>query len=239
MLVDKLSRIAGAPNRGVRERDLGQLLPDRHDPDTAACLLEMAFLSNPAQARRLEHDDYRDELARGMAECISATLEDRGVIAAELGAGDGPPFVKSVAADCWATCQDLSKNAAKPTNPNTLSAARLTLQTGIKIEANPYAGINEEKLNAVIRAGYQSIQMPEVLLALWAKEGSTRMETAPRPVPQASTAANAKAIFRSGVFFVGLGTDHFIVTTRPAAGGDNQMDATDAGRPGTSAFRRA
>ncbi len=67
LLGRRVSIIAGAPNRGVRERDLGVLLPDRHDPETGACLIEIAFLSNPTQAQRLQREEYRDELARESA----------------------------------------------------------------------------------------------------------------------------------------------------------------------------
>src|SRR5712691_9543000 len=73
-LVDRLASITGAKNRGVRERDLGVLLLSRHAPNTAACLVEVGFLSNPGQARRLESDSYREELAHAVMECIREDL---------------------------------------------------------------------------------------------------------------------------------------------------------------------
>src|SRR4051812_43859141 len=41
-------------DRGVREEDFGVLRTSRHLSTTAACLAEIAFLTNPAQAKRLE-----------------------------------------------------------------------------------------------------------------------------------------------------------------------------------------
>jgi hypothetical protein len=76
-----MSRVTGATNRGVRERDFGVLLPERHNPDTGVCLIEMAFLSNPEQARRLERDEYRDDLARELGDCIREGLELGGATA--------------------------------------------------------------------------------------------------------------------------------------------------------------
>ena len=71
-----------------------------------------------------------------------------------------------------------------------------------------------------------------MLLALWAKEGSTKSVTAPVEIAQASSEANARAIFRSKVYYEDLGADHFLVTTRPVAGGDNVWDDSDAAAVG-------
>jgi hypothetical protein len=112
-----------------------------------------------------------------------------------------------------------------------IHAARMLSETGIKADENPYFGLTEKKLEAVIRAAFEAHQMPEVLLALWAKEGSTRMQTGAVEVPNAKSEANAKSLFRSTEYFISLGTDHFIDTTRPSTGGDNQFDPSDAAAP--------
>lgn len=73
-----LMHIAAAtsiPNRGVRERDLGVLLPARHSPQTGACLLEIGYLTNPEQARRLREGDYRQRLAVAIADSLRAHLQ--------------------------------------------------------------------------------------------------------------------------------------------------------------------
>ena len=231
-IVDRLAGITGAPNRGVRERDLGVLVPERHPFGSGACLIELAYLSNAAQARRLERDDYRDELARGIAESIREDLEAGSSAAAfTLGMGDGAPFVQRAVDDCWAKCKQLVRDVKLASNPSQKSAARVLAETGVKADANPYSGLTEKKLSAVIRASFESHHMPEVLLALWAKEGSTRMQTAAREVPHATTEANAKSIFRSEEYYIALGTDHFIDTTRPSSGGDNVWDSSDAAAP--------
>src|SRR5438132_738423 len=90
--------------------------------------------------------------------------------------------------------------AARPiTKVISQSAAEINRQTGVKVDADPYFGISQDEIEAVIRASFHSRQMPEVLLALWAKEGSTRSVTAPLEVSQATTATNARSIFRSSV----------------------------------------
>lgn len=62
-LLGKVVNATNLKDRGVREGDLGVILPDRHAPGTSACLLEISFLTNPAQAHELEKDDYRQNIA--------------------------------------------------------------------------------------------------------------------------------------------------------------------------------
>src|SRR5207244_10320032 len=79
-------------DRGVRQQDFGVLLPARHGPQTGACLAEIAFLTNPAQARRLESDDYKQSLAQALADAVLATLHlpvaTGQALAADLGRYD-------------------------------------------------------------------------------------------------------------------------------------------------------
>ena len=72
-----LSKVVGSTHikdRGVREGDLGVILPERHDPATSACLLEISFLSNPNQAKHLESDTYRRDIANSICEAIRQHL---------------------------------------------------------------------------------------------------------------------------------------------------------------------
>jgi N-acetylmuramoyl-L-alanine amidase len=57
-------------NRGVREGNLGVLLPNRHSTSTSACLLEVSFLSNPMQARELESDKYKQSIANSIISAV-------------------------------------------------------------------------------------------------------------------------------------------------------------------------
>jgi N-acetylmuramoyl-L-alanine amidase/peptidoglycan hydrolase-like protein with peptidoglycan-binding domain len=57
-------------NRGVREGDLGVLLPNRHSSVTSACLLEVSFLSNPTQAHELESDTYKQNIANSIISSV-------------------------------------------------------------------------------------------------------------------------------------------------------------------------
>ncbi|MBC7899598.1 MAG: N-acetylmuramoyl-L-alanine amidase, partial [Saprospiraceae bacterium] len=72
-----LGKVAGATklrDRGIREGDLGVLLPERHASGTSACLLETSFLSNPAQAKQLESDAYRQAIANSICEGLRQFL---------------------------------------------------------------------------------------------------------------------------------------------------------------------
>lgn len=56
--------------RGVQSAGFAVLDPAQHLPQTAACLVELAFLSNPAQAQRLAAAPYVQELGAALAEGI-------------------------------------------------------------------------------------------------------------------------------------------------------------------------
>jgi N-acetylmuramoyl-L-alanine amidase len=73
-LLNYLVAVTGVRNRGIQVKDFGVLQRDRHAPDTAACLAEIAFLTNPAQALRLEDNGYRQVLAQAMAEAVLQQL---------------------------------------------------------------------------------------------------------------------------------------------------------------------
>jgi len=81
-----LDRVVGATHaqdRGVREDNLGVLLPVRHAGNTAASLVEVAFLTNPSEAERLSHDEYKQQLAQAIADGIAASLPTNGSATAE------------------------------------------------------------------------------------------------------------------------------------------------------------
>jgi len=74
-LLDKLTKTTQVKSRGVKQSDFGVLLPDRHDPGTAACLAEIAFLTNPAQAKHLTDDRYKQQIAEALAAAIIEQLK--------------------------------------------------------------------------------------------------------------------------------------------------------------------
>ncbi|KUZ71623.1 N-acetylmuramoyl-L-alanine amidase family protein [Burkholderia ubonensis] len=69
-ITDRVTHFAGTRNRGVRQSDFGVLLPERHALNTAACLVELAFLSNRAEVDRLADSAYKRGLARAIAEGV-------------------------------------------------------------------------------------------------------------------------------------------------------------------------
>jgi N-acetylmuramoyl-L-alanine amidase len=238
-LVDRIRTAAGLADRGVKEADFGVLKTERHDPETGACLLEVAFLTNPDEARRLESDEYKQRLAQAIAEALASQLGTNGAadagtapaVAKGLEVGQGSPLADQAVDHCWERLKELRANATAADAPNRVSAELIRSQTGLTMERNPYWGITRQELEAVVRAGYESHQLPEVLLALWAKEGSTESLTSPMSIPQASSEANARTIARSIIYFQHLGSDYFIDTTRPDPAGDNTWDPSDAAAP--------
>jgi N-acetylmuramoyl-L-alanine amidase len=208
-------------------RDLGTLLSARHSPRTAACLTEIAYLSNPRQARALGEEGYRNEIADALADAIREHLAAPRALVQSLDIGQGSPFVAQAVEHCWDACQRLRLSASDAANPAAMAAQRIRTESGVGVDVNPYVGITRPEIEAVIRAGFTSHAMPEVLLAIWAKEGSTRSVTSAVAVPQALSDAHARTIFRSRVFYEDLGADKFLITTR-RPGQDNRWDSSDA-----------
>ncbi|MEZ5426045.1 MAG: N-acetylmuramoyl-L-alanine amidase [Pyrinomonadaceae bacterium] len=66
-------------DRGIREGDLGVILPSRHAAQTSACLLEISFLTNPDQAHELEKDAYRQSIADSICAGVRQYLTAVGI----------------------------------------------------------------------------------------------------------------------------------------------------------------
>ena len=86
-VLNRLVLVTGVANRNVRERNLGVLLASRHDAGTAACLAEIAFLTNARQAARLEEPEYLAQIADALAGAVRAQAV--AVVAQAAAAGNG------------------------------------------------------------------------------------------------------------------------------------------------------
>lgn len=86
-VLDRVVGVTHAQDRGVREENFGVLLSTRHAANTAATLVEVAFLTNPTEAQRLSDEQYRQALAQAIADGISAQLPANGTAQAL----DDPP----------------------------------------------------------------------------------------------------------------------------------------------------
>lgn len=69
-----LVAVTHVANRGVRNADFGVLKPQRHLPGTASCLAEIAFLTNPQQASKLQDDSYKEQIALALTTAIRSSL---------------------------------------------------------------------------------------------------------------------------------------------------------------------
>jgi N-acetylmuramoyl-L-alanine amidase len=224
----RLSSVTGGTRGGLSARDFGTLVRSRHAPATAACLAEVAYLTNERQASALQDEGYRNRIADALSDAIREHVTTTAAVTTTLGTGDGSPFAARATIDCWARCQELRNHASEATNPNVVAAQRIRSETGVVADANPYFGITQMEIDAVVRAAFETYSMPELLLALWAKEGSTQTVTSPMNIPQATSDANARAIFRSHVFYEHLGLDHFVATRYDPALHDNVWDNNDS-----------
>ncbi|MEA2567041.1 MAG: lysozyme, partial [Actinomycetota bacterium] len=83
-VLDRLVAVTGVADRGVRRADLGVLVPARHDPATAACLAEIAFLTNPAQSARLSTDAYRQQIAQALTTAVLNRIRVPAAVGAPL-----------------------------------------------------------------------------------------------------------------------------------------------------------
>ncbi|MFO1310623.1 MAG: N-acetylmuramoyl-L-alanine amidase [Burkholderiales bacterium] len=244
LAADLTRRVAEATEQQagpLHMRDLGVLVPSRHRAITRSCLVELGYLTHPAQALRLEQEAYRERVAQAIAKALIERLRSGSALESALDAGDGPPSaMRKLAVDeCWSRCQQFAKSISQAGNPATKSAADILRETGVKVDANPYLGITRDEVEAVVRAANTSRQPPEVLLALWVKEGSSRSVTSPLAILEAKTEAHARTLFRCKVYYEDMGIDHFIVTTRPVAGGDNVYDKSDGAADGHQKHFRA
>ncbi|MEA2588906.1 MAG: hypothetical protein QOH66_1833, partial [Actinomycetota bacterium] len=82
-----LVAVTGVADRGVRRADLGVLVPARHDPATAACLAEIAFLTNPAESARLSTDAYRQQIAQALTTAVLNRIRVPAAVGAPGGGG--------------------------------------------------------------------------------------------------------------------------------------------------------
>lgn len=80
---------AAGTHPSVVRRDLGVLLADRHAPDTSACLVEFAYLTNPPQAERLAAERHRESIASALAQAIHAHVANGGPATTQAAYDDG------------------------------------------------------------------------------------------------------------------------------------------------------
>lgn len=70
-LLDAVVAATGGPSRGIQRANLGVLASARHLSSTAACLVELGYLTNADQATHLADPAYRQRLASALASAIA------------------------------------------------------------------------------------------------------------------------------------------------------------------------
>jgi len=69
-LLQRLVQITGYRNRGVKSNDYGVLNPAIHNINTATCLIEISFMTNPNDEARLLTVSYQNQLAGSISQAI-------------------------------------------------------------------------------------------------------------------------------------------------------------------------
>jgi N-acetylmuramoyl-L-alanine amidase len=72
----KMVDATGYRDRGVKSQELGVLRPSRHHKLTAACLVEVSFLTDPVEEQRLAKETYQLRIATAIAEAIAEFCSD-------------------------------------------------------------------------------------------------------------------------------------------------------------------
>lgn len=121
----------------------------------------------------------------------------------------------------------LYRNSTRP--PVSTLRESYERETGIRISYdNPFTGVSQDHVERAYRAWAENPTQsdpPWVLLAIWVKEGlpETEAETRNSAGIPANSDADARAIYRSLVYFMNMGADVYIAHTA-VAGGDNRAD---------------
>ena len=84
-----LLTVTGYRDRGVRSKQLGVLSPSFHDSQTACCLAELSFLTDPADEDRLRDEAYRTALGAALAAGVASYFADEQARFAAMVGGPG------------------------------------------------------------------------------------------------------------------------------------------------------
>lgn len=136
---------------------------------------------------------------------------------------------------------ELYRNSTSP--PVSTIREQYERETGISISYdNPFIGVSQDHVERAYRAWAENpsaSEPPWILLAVWVKEGLANQTAANANAAglPANDAADARAIYRSYVYFMNLGADVYISHTA-VAGADNNADfAPGTGAAHDAAFR--
>ena len=135
----RIARAAGIADRGVRHADLGVLLPSRHDPHTAACLVEVAFLTNPGEATHLRNAAYFSQIADALSDAVRGHSTITGTLGTQ---GQSVKLTNSVGKGTSKNLPDDVKLIQKLLNTNLPLPPKPLSESGT-MDANTIAAIEE------------------------------------------------------------------------------------------------
>lgn len=69
-LLQRLVQVTGYRNRGMKSNDYGVLNPAIHNINTATCLIEISFITDPNDEARLLTVNYQNQLASSISQAI-------------------------------------------------------------------------------------------------------------------------------------------------------------------------
>jgi N-acetylmuramoyl-L-alanine amidase len=166
-LLSAVSMTAGVPSRGIGQEPFEVLKGESHVPATSVCLLEMAYLTNAAQARRFESPGYVSQVGMGVAQGVmgySTRLMTSRTVEAALEAGTDETLVYDQEKD-HADPPNFPINFPEPgkgddrhvfTIPDGLRFTRWDVEV---LQSSPFAGYNVAVMPAPGAEGRQQIRV--------------------------------------------------------------------------------
>ncbi|HYN56450.1 MAG TPA: DUF4157 domain-containing protein [Motilibacterales bacterium] len=225
---DEAARLPNGPRNGHRDhsRRLGTAPPGmaQHCTDCGSSCNSSHAPPAPTAAAATTFTDVQRVFAASAEPAARATSLTAGIATA-----------RAVASRLYRTADRA---------PISTLRAQYERETGATISANPFIGVSQDHVERAYRAWAENpgaAVEPWVLLAVWVKEGLTETAAPSAGISgfPAASATDARAIFRSMLYFQNLGADVYIAHTA-VAGSDNAASfASGTGAAHDTAFAAA
>lgn len=191
-------RAIGLPDRGLRPGRWTVLSEALHAPSTARCIVEVGFLTDPAEERRLLDESYRDRIAEALAGAVarsvaaepSAIVTPQARVAGVRSYGGFPQ--RHGSHDSYGRVDPTPRSAPRASaRSRVLTLDWCTIRHGIIRSAVEEQGFWLDAGGTLRREGDPAPEILEMLTKYW-REGVGESATAAAASARAS-ARNAKA----------------------------------------------
>ncbi len=104
----------GLADRGVKKMDLGVLVPSRHADKTAACLVELSFLTDPKEEHRLADAAYLKQIADALCAALDTYVTSPAASVPSEQSEDGFAALRAVPALAEASFAAVASDDEEP-----------------------------------------------------------------------------------------------------------------------------